>query len=192
MEKVVQFCWMGRWIQVSFEAEKLDIRPCLHCWDKRQNKKNTLQLYTAEKKKMPVLYRDVLSKLATWNCLEWHRTGYSWWPVQTLPVTPLWCDLGRCSQTVVVTKLLLTSALALFSNDSLLLELFNCCLCLFWHCFMHVWVLLCILLFFKFSNFIMSTAAIGYFLRMRLPTTRSYSKFQLLQHLASFLGCPLP
>ena len=25
---------------------------------------------------------------------QWHRTGSSWSPVQTLPVAPLWCDLG--------------------------------------------------------------------------------------------------
>ena len=25
---------------------------------------------------------------------QWHRTGSSWSPVQTLPVEPLWCDLG--------------------------------------------------------------------------------------------------
>ena len=30
--------------------------------------------------------------------------------VRTLPVAPLWCDLGRCSQTVVVIKLRRTSA----------------------------------------------------------------------------------
>ena len=25
---------------------------------------------------------------------QWHRTGSSWSPVRTLPVAPLWCDLG--------------------------------------------------------------------------------------------------
>ena len=25
---------------------------------------------------------------------QWHRTGGRWSPVQTLPVAPLWCDLG--------------------------------------------------------------------------------------------------
>ena len=25
---------------------------------------------------------------------QWHRTGSCWSPVQTLPVAPLWCDLG--------------------------------------------------------------------------------------------------
>ena len=25
---------------------------------------------------------------------QWHRTGSSWFPVRTLPVAPLWCDLG--------------------------------------------------------------------------------------------------
>ena len=35
-----------------------------------------------------VQVRDVLSKLA------WHRTGSSWFPVETLQVAPLWCDLG--------------------------------------------------------------------------------------------------
>ena len=24
---------------------------------------------------------------------QWHRSGSSWSPVQTLPVAPLWCDL---------------------------------------------------------------------------------------------------
>ena len=42
---------------------------------------------------------------------QWHRTGYSWSPVQILPVAPLWCDLGRCSRTVVVIKLRWNSAL---------------------------------------------------------------------------------
>ena len=32
--------------------------------------------------------RDVLSK---W---QWHRIGSRWSPVRTLPVAPLWCDLG--------------------------------------------------------------------------------------------------
>ena len=25
---------------------------------------------------------------------QWHRTGSSWFPIRTLPVAPLWCDLG--------------------------------------------------------------------------------------------------
>ena len=25
---------------------------------------------------------------------QWHRTGSRWSPVRTLPVAPLWCDLG--------------------------------------------------------------------------------------------------
>ena len=25
---------------------------------------------------------------------QWHRTGNRWYPVRTLPVAPLWCDLG--------------------------------------------------------------------------------------------------
>ena len=29
--------------------------------------------------------------------------------IQTLPLAPLWCDLGRCSRTVVVIKLQQTS-----------------------------------------------------------------------------------
>ena len=41
---------------------------------------------------------------------QWRRTGYRWSPVWTLPVAPLWCDLGRCSRTVVVIKLRQTSA----------------------------------------------------------------------------------
>ena len=39
------------------------------------------------------------------------RTGYRWLPVRTLPMEPLWCDMGRCSRTVVVIKLRRTSAL---------------------------------------------------------------------------------
>ena len=54
---------------------------------------------------------------------QWHGTGYSWSQVQTRPVAPLWCDLGRCSQTVVVIKLLQTSAfnaqLAILKDGSL-------------------------------------------------------------------------
>ena len=41
---------------------------------------------------------------------QWHRTRYSWSPVWTLQVAPLWCDLGRCSRTVMVIKLWWTSA----------------------------------------------------------------------------------
>ena len=41
---------------------------------------------------------------------QWHRTGYSWSPFRILPVAALWCDLGRCSRTVVVIKLRRTSA----------------------------------------------------------------------------------
>ena len=48
---------------------------------------------------------------------HWHRTGYRWSPVRTLPVAPLWCDLGRCSQTVVVIKLRRTSAFWLSSQS---------------------------------------------------------------------------
>ena len=25
---------------------------------------------------------------------QWHRAGSRWFPVRTLPVAPLWCDLG--------------------------------------------------------------------------------------------------
>ena len=25
---------------------------------------------------------------------QWHRTGSHWSPIRTLPVAPLWCDLG--------------------------------------------------------------------------------------------------
>ena len=41
------------------------------------------------------------------SCPSWqrHRTGYGWLPVRTLPVAPLWCDLGFCSQIVAVLKL---------------------------------------------------------------------------------------
>ena len=38
---------------------------------------------------------------------QWHRTGYCWLPVQTLPVAPLWCDLRNCSPTVVAINLCL-------------------------------------------------------------------------------------
>ena len=30
----------------------------------------------------------------TYESWQWHRTGSSWFPVRTLPVAPLWCDLG--------------------------------------------------------------------------------------------------
>ena len=43
-----------------------------------------------------------------------HRSGYRWSPVRTLPAAPLWCDLGRCSRTVVVIKLRRTSESAFF------------------------------------------------------------------------------
>ena len=33
----------------------------------------------------------LLSSLVSW---QWHRTGSRWSPVRTLPVAPLWCDLG--------------------------------------------------------------------------------------------------
>ena len=38
---------------------------------------------------------------------QWHRTGYHWSPVRTLPVAPLWCDLC-CSQTQAPANLRLT------------------------------------------------------------------------------------
>ena len=41
---------------------------------------------------------------------QWHRAGYRWSPVRTVPVAPLWCDLGSWSRTVVVIKLRRTSA----------------------------------------------------------------------------------
>ena len=43
---------------------------------------------------------------------QWQRTGHRWSPVRSLPVAPfkLWCDLGRCSRTVVVMKLRRISA----------------------------------------------------------------------------------
>ena len=34
-----------------------------------------------------------------------HRAGYRWSPVRTLPVAPMWCDLGLWSRTVEVIKL---------------------------------------------------------------------------------------
>ena len=36
---------------------------------------------------------------------QWHGTGCRRSPVRTLPVAPLWCDLGFCSRTVVVMKI---------------------------------------------------------------------------------------
>ena len=48
-----------------------------------------------------LMIRDVLSKLA----MAVYGTGYSWSPVRTLPVAPLWCDLGLWSRAVVVIKL---------------------------------------------------------------------------------------
>ena len=45
--------------------------------------------------------------LRQYNCWQWHRTGYCWLPVQTLPVAPLWCDLRNCSPTVVAINLCL-------------------------------------------------------------------------------------
>ena len=52
---------------------------------------------------------------------SWHtsRNGYRWSPLRTLPVAPLWCDLGRCSLTVVVMKLLQTSAFKWFDAEHL-------------------------------------------------------------------------
>ena len=50
---------------------------------------------------------DVLSKLAMPGI---ELSGYRWSPVRTLPVVPLWCELGRCSRTFVVIKLRRTSA----------------------------------------------------------------------------------
>ena len=50
---------------------------------------------------------------------QWHKTGYRWSPVRTIPVAPLWCDLGRCSRTVVVIKLRRTSAYNVRYQDGL-------------------------------------------------------------------------
>ena len=40
--------------------------------------------------------RYVSEGLVTMSCpsWRWHRTGSRWFPVRTLPVAPLWCDLG--------------------------------------------------------------------------------------------------
>ena len=40
------------------------------------------------------------------TCPSWqrHRTWYSQSLVRTLPVAPLWCDMGCCYRTVVVIK----------------------------------------------------------------------------------------
>ena len=48
---------------------------------------------------------------------QWHKTGYRWSPARTIPVAPLWCDLGCCSRTVVVTKLRRISALPVFRSQ---------------------------------------------------------------------------
>ena len=52
------------------------------------------------------LGRPAQSQLSDWEgynvCLlgmscpdwQWHRTGSRWSPIRTLPVAPLWCDLG--------------------------------------------------------------------------------------------------
>ena len=53
---------------------------------------------------------------------QWHRTGYSLLPVRTLPVAPLWCDLGCSPQTVVVIKLRRTSALWLLLMSMIFAE----------------------------------------------------------------------
>ena len=49
---------------------------------------------------------------------QWHRTGYLWSPVWTLPVAPLWCDLGHFSWTVVVITLRQISACSEVVNMS--------------------------------------------------------------------------
>ena len=51
-----------------------------------------------------LLFRDVCP---SW---QWHRTGNRWFPVRTLQVAPLWCDLGHSSRTVAVIKLRRISA----------------------------------------------------------------------------------
>ena len=37
------------------------------------------------------LHKHLYMSCPSW---QWHRTGSSWSPVRTLPVAPLWCDLG--------------------------------------------------------------------------------------------------
>ena len=49
--------------------------------------------------------------ITSWHTIMYNTTGYCLLPLQTLSVAPLWCDLGCCSRTVVVLKLLRTSAL---------------------------------------------------------------------------------
>ena len=51
---------------------------------------------------------------------QWHRAGYSWSPIRTLPVAPLWCDLGLWSRTVVAIKLRRTSAFCCLHQVSML------------------------------------------------------------------------
>ena len=50
---------------------------------------------------------------------QWRGTGYRGSPVRTQSVAHLWCDLGRCSRTVVVIKLRRTSAfIRVYDNNS--------------------------------------------------------------------------
>ena len=44
--------------------------------------------------------QNILNMLLGMSCpsWQWHRIGYRWSPVRTLPVAPLWCDLGRCPE----------------------------------------------------------------------------------------------
>ena len=56
---------------------------------------------------------SVLFPQSHWQCSTVAKqpcVGYSWLSVQTVPVAPLWCNLGYYSLTVMVIKLHWTSA----------------------------------------------------------------------------------
>ena len=55
--------------------------------------------------------------IAAWQAKSWECIRIPRLPVRTRPVVPLWCDLGLWSRTVVIIKLLRTSAFNLMLQN---------------------------------------------------------------------------
>ena len=109
-------CWiqlpsLSLWFSDSFLLQFATLHLRFKCIVKARLFAYSGTLGTACKNSIPVSRNNNNQKKASlyngMSCPRWqyHITGYRWFPVRTLPVAPLWCDLARCSRTVVVIKL---------------------------------------------------------------------------------------
>ena len=66
-------------------------------WEAGPKESSERQPVVGECKLRPVAFKAYLFiHIRGMSCpsWQWHRTGSRWFPVRTLPVAPLWCDLG--------------------------------------------------------------------------------------------------